>query len=257
MNTQTKRVFHAAGTLAAICLLFSAPCTAQLPFHPWRKVQATPPASTANSPVTPTPAAAPLNAATPSGLLQPSLDTVQQTLNSLHVERWKRGSVREEAGSDINSILTDMQTNLPPLLKDADSAPGTLSKTLPLSRHVDALYDVLLRVVEAARFSAPDEQANQARLALTSLENARVALDDHIQQAASTQEKQIVDLHAAALKQASFKCPAPPPAPACVAAPTKKAVRKRSAAKKVTPKTSTTAPAANAQKPQTNQTKPQ
>lgn len=53
------------------------------------------------------PAAAPA-VATPSSLLQPSLDAVQQTLAAVKVERWKRGSVRDEAASDINSIQVDL-----------------------------------------------------------------------------------------------------------------------------------------------------
>jgi hypothetical protein len=164
--------------------------------------------------------------ATPSSLLQPSLDSVQHTLAAVKVERWKRGSVRDEAGSDMNSIQVDLQQRMPALLKDADAAPGILSKTLPVTRHVDALYDVLLRVVEASRIAAPDDQANQLRQALSDLEKARLALDDSMEQAASSQEKQLVDLRVTVAKQAEFKCPAPPPPPVCPK-PEKKPVRRR------------------------------
>ncbi len=161
-----------------------------------------------------------------SSILQPSLDTVQQTLAGVKVERWKRGSVRDEASADINSIAQDMQTHIGPLLKDADAAPGTLSKTLPVSRHLDALYDVLLRVVEAARMAAPDDQANALRQTLANLNTARLALDDSMETAAGSQEKQLVDLRVTVQKQAAFKCPAPPPAPACPA-PAKKPVKRK------------------------------
>jgi hypothetical protein len=143
--------------------------------------------------------------------LRPSLDAVQETLRSLRVERWKKGSIREEANDNIHSLATDMQTNLPPLLRDADAASGSLSKVLPLARHVDALYDVLLRVVEAARLAAPDEQANELRQALSTLGRARLALDDRMQEAATSQDKQITDLRVTVEKQAAFKCPAPQP----------------------------------------------
>ena len=161
----------------------------------------------------------------PSGLLQSSLNSVQQTLGSLRVEKWKRGSVRDEANQDISSLVKDMQSNLPPLLKDADGGPGTLSKVLPLAKHVDALYDVLLRVVEAARMSAPDDQTGELRQALSNLGSARLALDDQMQQAATAQEKQMTELRVTVEKQAAFKCPAPPPAPECPKAPVKKVVR--------------------------------
>jgi len=182
-------------------------------------------------------AAAAPTAPAPSSLLQPSLDTVRQTLSGLRVERWKRGSVRDEASTDINSIAVDLQQRMPALLKDADSAPGSLSKTLPVSRHVDALYDVLLRVVEASRMAAPDEQANQLRSALENLEKARLALDDSMESIAGSQEKQLVDLRVTVQKQAAFKCPAPPPPPECPKPPVKKPVRKRPATTGTTPGT--------------------
>jgi len=163
----------------------------------------------------------------PSSILQPSLDAVEQTLAGLRVEKWKRGTVRDEAGTDINSIVVDIQQRVPPLLKDADTAPGTLSKTLPVSRHVDALYDVLLRVVEASRMAAPDDQANALRTALQNLEKARLALDDSMESVAGSQEKQLVDLRVTVQKQAAFKCPAPPPPPVCPKPETKRPVRHR------------------------------
>jgi hypothetical protein len=201
------------------------------------------PAATAPPAATSTPAAPPLPP--PSSLLQSSLNTVQQTLGSLRVEKWRRGSVRDEANDDIRSIVTDMETNLPPLLRDADGGSGSLSKMLPLAKHVDALYDVLLRVVEAARMAAPDDQANQLRQALSGLSTARLALDDRMQDTATTQEKQMADLRVTVQKQAAFKCPAPPPAPVCPSAPAKKVIRKKPA---------TPAPSQPGQQP--NQQKP-
>jgi hypothetical protein len=195
------------------------------------QTQALPTGSTTSKPSDAAPAAEPAAVPAPvipsaSTILQPSLDAVQQTLAGLKVERWKRGSVRDEASADINSIQQDMQMHIVPLLKDADAAPGALGKTLPVSRHLDALYDVLLRVVEAARMAAPDDQANALRQALVNLNTARLALDDTMETAAGSQEKQLVDLRVTVQKQAAFKCPAPPPAPVCPA-PAKKPVKRK------------------------------
>jgi hypothetical protein len=187
----------------------------------------------------PAPALAAPAVAAPSHILQPSFDTVQQTLTGLKIDRWKRGSVRDEASADINSIQQDMRLHVPGLLQDADAAPGTLSKALPLSRHVDALYDVLLRVVEAARIAAPDDQANELRQTLATLNKARLALDDSMETAAGAQEKQMADLRVTVQKQAAFKCPAPPPAPECP-----KPAVKKPAKKKPAPATPAKAPAA-------------
>jgi hypothetical protein len=174
----------------------------------------------------PSPAAAPLPVG-PSTVLQPALNAVQVTLNQTRMERWKKGSVRDEASTDIGSILNDIQINLPPLMKDADASPGMVSKSIPVAKNVDALYDVLLRVVESARMAAPDDQANALRQTLGTLNSARLTLYDKMQDAASTQEKQVADLRATVQKQAAFKCPAPPPPEPCKpTTPAKKPVKK-------------------------------
>lgn len=194
------------------------------------------PVTTSVSPVAPPPAPF-----VTSEILQPSLENLQQTLGSLRMDKWKRGSIREEASSDIGQIQRDMQDNIPTLLKDADASQGTLSKVMPLARHVDALYDVLLRVLEAARFSAPDDQTNQLRQALGSLGSARLKLDDRMQERAAAEESQIGDLRTAVQKQAALKSPAPQPTPVCTTPPPAKKPKKKATAP--TSKTQTSPPA--------------
>jgi hypothetical protein len=166
----------------------------------------------------------------PSDILQRSLDEVRITVGNVKLEKWKRGSVRDEAGTNIDAIQRDLQGTLPGLLKEADSAPGTLTKVLPLSRNLDALYDVMVHVVEASRVVGTSENAGQLQQALTDLEKARVVLDNQIQQVADMQEKQVVELRTTIQKQdASLRAAAaPPPAPKC---PTPTPVKKRRQAK--------------------------
>lgn len=149
---------------------------------------------TAAAPAPEVPAPAPIRAST---LLQPSIDSVVNVLNSLRIDKWKKGSVREEAGQNVASILRDIQSNLPPLMGAADAAPGSLSAAMPLVKHLDALYDVLLRVEEASRIAAPSEQISQLQDALTVFGTARFALDDALQKQAAAQEKQVSELRAA------------------------------------------------------------
>ena len=136
-----------------------------------------------------------------SQILQPAIDSLQNALNSVRVDRWKKGSIREEANQNISQIQRDLQVNLPPLVGEADAAPGSVSKMLPVSRNVGALYDVLLRVVEASRVVAPDDQVSELQQALVALGNARLAVGDRIQGSADALEKQVVDLRAAAQRQ--------------------------------------------------------
>jgi hypothetical protein len=169
--------------------------------------------------------------AAPSDILQRSLDEVRITVGSVKLDKWKRGSVRDEAGNNIDAIQRDLQGTLPSLLKDADSAPGTLTKVLPLSRNVDALYDVMVHVVEASRVVGTGDSVAQLQQALNDLEKARVVLDNQIQQTADVQEKQVIDLRTTVQKQdASLRAAsAPPPAPKCPAPAT--TTRKKHAAK--------------------------
>lgn len=188
----------------------------------------------------------------PSDILQRSLEEVRITVGNVKVDRWKRGSVRDEAATNIDAIQRDLQNTLPNLLKDADAAPGTLTKVLPLSRNVDALYDVMVHVVEAARVIGTSDSVGQLQQALSDLEKARVVLDNQIQQTADIQEKQVVDLRNTVQKQdASLRAAAtPPPAPKCPAPTPVKHKRTKAAA-------STTAKPAAPGSTSTPPTKPQ
>jgi len=177
---------------------------------------------------------APAGQVTPSGLLQPALDTLGQTLGAVKLEKWKGGSVRGEAAPNISSIQRDLKSTLPSLIKDADTAPGAMSKVMPVSRNVDALYDVLLRVVDGARVAAPVEQVNALQDAMVGLEKARKALDERLLEMAAAQEKQVSDLQVALKTQAAPVCPVAP-APVCPAVtPPKKKVAKKKPAQPAT-----------------------
>jgi hypothetical protein len=208
-----------------------------------------PASSSAQAPAAQVPArpATPQNAGsapqTISGLLQPAFDTVQRTLDGVHIDKWKKGSIRDEASANIESIRKDLRTNIPQLLQEADSGPGTVGKLLPLSNHFDALYDVLLRVSEASRVSGPDDQATQLQQALLSLNKARLALNERVQGSADALEKQAADLRATIQQQAAQRAAAPAPvALPCVPAPTKKLAAKthKPAAKPATTPAATT-----------------
>jgi hypothetical protein len=139
-------------------------------------------------------AAAMSPAITASSLLQPALTQTQSTLSTLKIDKWKKGSVRDEAGENVNALMRDLQSNIPPLITAADAEPGSLSRALPLMKHLDAFYDVLLRVEEASRVSAPGEQITALQQTLLDVNKARNSYDDQMQAYAATQEKQIFNL---------------------------------------------------------------
>ena len=202
--------------------------------------QASPSSSAASAPATAQPSGSTPAPAPPSTLLQPALHDVEDTLNSLKFDRWKKGSVRDEATSNANAILGDLKAKVPPLVAQADSANGAISQSIPLVKHLDALYDVLLRVEEASRVSAPGDQIDQLESTLTKFERARIALYDAMQQKATGQEKQVTDLQAAikaqkdaAAEEKKKNTPATTPQPCTPPKPTPK--KKRATPPKTTP----------------------
>jgi hypothetical protein len=85
--------------------------------------------------------------------------------------------------------------------------------------------------------------------ALSSLEKARHALDNRVQEAAAAQEKQLTDMRAKLQAQAAPMCPAVPAAPACPApAPAKKKTTKKAKPPAATPATPPTNPPATTPK---------
>lgn len=218
--------------------------------------QATPPAAQtapadqSAQTVSPTAPAGPVTA---SSILQPAVIEVQGTLSALKIDKWKRGSVRDEASDNIKAILADLQNNLPPLVTAADAAPGAVSPAVPLVKHLGAVYDVLLRVEEASRVSGPPDQVAQLQQSLKTFERARLALYDRLQQSAADQEKKVSDLQTALTKAQSevatvAEKPAPKIEPCKPPAPARKKRRTAPAAKPAQPP---------AQQPQQQAPKPQ
>jgi hypothetical protein len=201
-------------------------------------------------------AAAPIAPTVPvSTELQPALGSVHQAVDLVRTDKWKKGNIRDEAAQNISQIQRDIDVTLPPMLRDADTAPTTLSSLLPVSRNLSALYDVLLRVVEASRIVAPDEQVEQLQKALVTLGNARLAFGDRMQTAAVAMEKQVTDLRTTVKTQADKIEAVPTPvAVPCTPAPkpTPKKTTRKPAAK--TTGTKSTTPAGSTQtKPSSSQ----
>jgi hypothetical protein len=180
----------------------------------------------------------------PSALLQPALDTVLQTVTAVKLEKWKRGTVRDETGEHITAIEHDLQGTLPPLLQTADANAATLSKVLPVTRNAEALYDVLVSVVEAARVAAPPDQVGQLEQALSGLGTALRSLDDRVQEIAAAQEQQTSDLRKTVQTLTAARvaaAAAPPPKPCPAPAPARKPKKKPSAGTPAAPAAAPTA----------------
>ena len=175
----------------------------------------------------------PASSITASSILSSALDHLRQSLSAVRLEKWKApGAVRQETNSNMGSIARDLDGTLPGLLATADAAPGVVSKNLPVFRNVDALYDVLLRIVETAELAAPEADTNTLHGALAALDDARRTLGDAMESSAAAQEQQLGSLREKLRAQAD----AAPPSTTVVEDGSKPAAksthRHRSAAKK-------------------------
>lgn len=162
--------------------------------------------------------------AVPSALLGPALDTLRQTLSGLRVDKWKGPApLRSESDANVTSIRHDLEATLPSLLVVGDAASASLVAMLPLTQNVDALYDVVLRVAERAKGSAPDAQAAALEQARASLEKSRRSLGDLLRTDALAQDQREKDLQEALAARPAPAVVAVAPAPVCPApAPVKK-----------------------------------
>lgn len=180
-------------------------------------------------------------AQTASAIMQPSLDAVLNATGDVRPERWKAsGAMRQETATNIDSIRRDLTNTLPPLLGAADRAPGSVAQILPAYRNIEALYDVLLRVTEMSRVSAPKEQAAALQQALNGLEGARRALGERMQAAAVAREQHVHDLETAARAAAAAPKPVAVPCPTeKVTHTTRHKTRRRTTTKKTEAKPAT------------------
>jgi hypothetical protein len=180
------------------------------------------PAGAGNLQRSPAPSSA--NAALPSATLQPSMQILKQALAEIRIDRWKASAaIKSEAQSNLESVQRDLQSTLPPIVTSADAAPGSPAKMLPVYRNVDALYDVMLRLVAAGRIAAPPDQMSALDQTLASLSDARHTLGDQVQQNTDAQEVRVIHLEAALKAIPPPAPPPPPPAPVkCPTTPVKK-----------------------------------
>ncbi|HZZ38681.1 MAG TPA: hypothetical protein VFE06_06095 [Acidobacteriaceae bacterium] len=143
-----------------------------------------------------------------SGTLRPALSQVNQAVSNLDIRHWKApGSVKSAASGDVSSIQRDMSGTLASLMSQAEAAPSSVPSSFAVYRNVDALYDTLLRVVETADLSAPDQDVSALEGALRQLEAARTDLGERILAATQAQQNEVVRLRTVIARAAA----APPP----------------------------------------------
>ena len=179
-----------------------------------------------------------------SNLQQASM-SAQQDLSHLRIDKWKTDSgTKRQTEGNVESIQRNLQTALPGILADLKNSPENVALTFKVYRNLDALYDVMSSVVEAAGAFGSKEEFQSLNRDLGALEDSRRAFADRMDKLATAKESEVSELRAA-LQNARAEAPpkktvvddtAPPP-------PKKTAPRKKSVAKP-NPANSQSAPSA-------------
>jgi hypothetical protein len=127
--------------------------------------------------------------------LQNASQATQSDLSHMRVERWKADSAtKRQTQNDTESILRNLQTALPTMLVDLKNSPENLALTFRTYRNLDALYDVLTSIVEAAGAFGSKEEFQSLNNDLGSIEGSRRAFADRMDKLANSKENEIGQL---------------------------------------------------------------
>lgn len=220
-------------------LLFAAAALAQVGTNTQARPMAPPPAGfTTAAPATP--AADPV-------LMQ--LTQVAQAANAdiarLRIDRWKTdGSSKQQAQNNADALQRNLQQALPGLVLAAQSAPADVGPKFKLYRNVDALYDVLTNLAQAASAFSKDEADSQslARDA-QQLDTVRHQLADRLEAMTTERDAEMANFRAAQQRAASAAAQPPKKIVIDDNESPKKPARKRVVKKKsATPAESTSTP---------------
>jgi hypothetical protein len=165
--------------------------------------------------------------------LEEASQAAQLDLAKMRVERWKTdaGSKRQAEGNS-ESIQRNLKTALPEIIAELKASPESLTSTFKLYRNLDSLYDVFESVAEAAGAFGSKDEFQSLENDVSAFEKARRSVADRMETLAGAKEVEVTRLRAA-LQNAQANTPSQPPKKIVVddAAPVKKTVKKKAAAK--------------------------
>jgi hypothetical protein len=183
----------------------------------------------------------------------------QEDLGKLRIEKWKAdGSYKKQVLGNVDSIQRNLQGALPEIIGQLRKAPEDLPISFKLYRNLDALYDVLVGVVEDASAFGSKNDLQSLSNDLSGFEGSRKQLAERIDNLSSSKEQELTRLRAQ-LKTLQAEVEAAPPKKIVVddtEPPKKPAPKKKTTPKK--PADGTKPPAATGQAaPQQQGQKPQ
>jgi hypothetical protein len=144
--------------------------------------------------------------------LQPirsATDALRQTISSVNIGRWRASNdVKSISQDDLSSISNDLNSVLPGLLQTAQASPSSFKPFFEVYRNVNALYDVVLRVSQAALLTGASTDATSLQNVLNDLARARNDLSNSLAMASEQRDMELTQLRARV--QASATSATPP-----------------------------------------------
>lgn len=118
-------------------------------------------------------------------------------IGRLRIDRWKTDAAsRKQAQSSADSIQRNLTSAVPELLDHVHAAPNSLIANFRLYRDLNALYDTLSALTEAAGAFAPAEQYTALGTDLNQLDQARQKLADRVDFLVGSNEAELARLRA-------------------------------------------------------------
>lgn len=172
--------------------------------------------------------------------LEATSKNTQSDLVKLRIERWKAdGATKKQVLGNVDSIQRNLQGAMPEILTNLRAAPESVPATFKLYRNLDALYDVLGSVVEAAGAFGSKDDLQSLSNDLSTFEATRRQLGERIDNLSTAKEAEIARLRTD-LKTAQAAIPVTPPKKIVVddtEPPKKPAAKKKPAIKSIPPAT--------------------
>lgn len=136
----------------------------------------------------------------------------QADLGKLRIEKWKvDNAYKRQALANVDSIQRNLQGALPEIISQLRTAPEDLPPSFKLYRNLDALYDVLVGVVEDAGAYGSRDDLQSLSTDLSAFEGSRKQLAERIDNLSSSKEQELTRLRAQVKTLQTQAEAAPPP----------------------------------------------
>jgi hypothetical protein len=142
--------------------------------------------------------------------LQQTAQRMQSDLGKTRIEKWKTdGATKRQTLANVESIQRNLQSALPEMIAQLNSAPENLGASFKLYRNLVVLNDYFGSVVESAGAFGSKDEFQSLGNDMNGLESARRAFGERMQKLAASKEDELTRLRA----QVKTLSAAPPPPP--------------------------------------------